>query len=144
MKKKKFSSEVDKWFKEHNQNLSKSTQKIPVSPTYIRAGDVLLLTYPEDYDFRLILVVGNKKGTGIYLSTQNNFLLSGFKLTDSKVINKIVLRFFYKKESISLYENFKSPMSSIFGNLAYRTYNLSKIRELYKVTLNIENIEIDE
>lgn len=138
------SKEVEKWFKDHGQKSNKAIQKIPISASYIKPGDVILLTYPEDYDYRLVLVVANKSGQGIYTSTAGNILLSGFKLTDSKIINKIVLEFFYKKESAALYENFKSPLNAIFGNLAYRTYNFSKIRELYKVTIDISKIEIDE
>jgi len=139
----KFPKDVKQWFKDHGQNLTKSAKKIPISPSYIRSGDVVLLTYPGDYDYRLVLVVGNKSGRGMYVSTQNNLLLSGFKLTDSKVINKIVLEFFYKKESAAYYENFKSPLNAIFGRLAYRTYNMTKIRDLFQVTLNVENIDIE-
>lgn len=131
------------WLKYHNQQPKRVLRQIPVSPNFIKAGDVLLVSYPDDYEYRLILVVGSKYGSGVYSSTRGNFLMTGFKLTSSKVINKLVLDRFYKNR-LANYQDFKAVLGSLFGLLTYRTYDLSKIKELFQVQLNINNIIIED
>lgn len=174
----RLSKKVLEWLKSHGQNVdlkSGTRRRIPTSSSYIKAGEVALLSYPftltgsaarrygvnlftmpapgkkvekvtgADAEYRLVFIVntGGTKTDGVFLSSAGNLLLSCFKLSQSEVVNKVILKAFYKKRRVQ-YQHFVGALSTILGAEAFRTYNLKLTHDLQILQLKIRNIPDDE
>lgn len=98
-----------------------------------------------DAEYRLVFIVntGGTKTDGIFISSAGSQLLSCFKLSQSEVINKVILKAFYKKRRVQ-YKQFVGALSRVLGAEAFRTYNLKLIHDLQILQLKIRNIPDDE
>jgi hypothetical protein len=164
----KLPKHILQWLKDHGQNLTvKAGTRKRIHDGGIQAGEVILLSYPIVLkqvtrsspnqlvmkkrsasiggDYRIVFVVntGGGRTGGVFLSTAGNYLLTAFKLSSSTVVNKIVLRAFYRKRSVQ-YQNFMHILGKIYGLDAFRTYNLAKARDLQVLKLDLRRIRENE
>jgi len=104
-------------------------------------GDIVLFNYPPLSEQRMTLVVSNKRGSGIFISSRGNKLVSCFRLNDaSSEILPIILQNLYKNRKKASYSGILKGLSALLGSRNYRTYKLNNMRHLYNVNLNMEII----
>lgn len=127
--------------KNFTKALGKSVEpaRIPVSPGAISPGDVLYFKY--GLDEVVVLVAGNKRSKiGIFPSSQNNRLLSCFKLShkSGETIN-LILNALYKKRKKASYQvvnsSIQAGLKMLLGKDSYRTYKLTKMKHLQKLSI---------
>lgn len=117
-------------------NLSSPPKLTPISPTFLNPGDLVFLKYDRDLFFRVVLVVSNKKGSGVFLSSRGNLLVSCFQLNVSPEITSVILNKLYKNRVLASYRTITSGLRSLLGKDRYRTFKLNNIRELYTLKIN--------
>jgi len=135
----KVSQEIRNFLSTH-VNPEKGLARIPKSLAFISPGDVLVFSYPGErrvQEYKIVLVVSNKLGDGIFSSSRNNRLLSCYRIDLAPIqIVDIVLSKLYKNRRLCTYTRIKASLSKILGGNAYRTYNISKVNDLQEILLN--------
>ena len=114
--------------------------RIPKSAAFISPGDVLMLTYPKSKgppETVIVLVVSNKTGSGLFISTKKNILISCYRIDQSHTqVLEIILGALYKNRKSSSYSKIKSSLSTILGSSSYRTYKLNKVFDLQELVIH--------
>jgi hypothetical protein len=141
----KLSKEIRNFLTNTAEGSSKVISRVPDgSPAYIRAGDIFIFRYylpptdkiPGTFDQRAILVVRNRRTTsGIFTSTQNNELVSSFKLEGEPdlIVSTIVENLYKKRRRASYWGKIHQSLIKILGKGSYRTYKLDQMKQVYKV-----------
>ena len=138
-----FNYEDDNFLKKIDHEHEKYISLIAKSTGYISPGDVLRFTYNSELVHTL--VVSCKRGNGIFLSSQNNMLVSCFKLDDaSEAVLKIIIRSIYKDKGLAKYSLIKNSLKSILGSKNFRTYKLSNMLGLNKVSIDLKKLVTEE
>ena len=136
----KFSTEIINIFGELNHDIEGrgKTRGIPRSASHVTPGDLVIFVYGNtSADYRLGLIVSNKRGQGVFTSTKNNLLVSIFHLnTLSPVVLGIVLTSLYKNRARASYLKITQSLKAIIGSSEYRTYKLTKMLMLHSVTID--------
>jgi len=108
-------------------------QRIPVSRGVVQPGDIIIFDYPDTY---IALVVSTQRAPmGTFLSTRGNNLITTFKLPENKIIIEEAIRNLYKKRVRADYYTITKAFKKVFGPESFRTFNMSKIDNLYKLDL---------
>lgn len=126
-----------------NRNISKSFSDklenlaVEVSETSylgLRPGDMIQITYAGSLRYGLV-VSSKRTSNGIFLSPRNNTLLN-IVLIDSlsDAMFSLMVNNLYNNESAC---NYNSPaiIGAFLGKQNFRTFNVSKIRNVLKVTI---------
>jgi hypothetical protein len=147
----KFSIENDDFLKKINHADAAFVALVPPSTGYISAGDILKFNYVyfksnmPVTDSPTVLVVSIDRGNGLFLSTQNNMLISCFKIDDvSESVLKIVINAIYKDRGLANYRVIKKALSSIFGSWNFRTYKVSNLSGLNKIQIDRRRLKDSE
>jgi hypothetical protein len=101
----------------------------------LRPGDLVMFNY--DGSSRTGLVVRSKRtSTGIFLSTQNNTLLNIF-LVESITSGafELMINNLYRDRIRCTYKNSPRILGAFLGKNNFRTFNVSKIRDLYTILI---------
>ena len=113
-------------------------KRVAVSPSLASSGDLLMFSYAGSRAMdRVVLVVGNRKGSGVFLSTKRNLLLSAFQLSADTEILRIIIKKLYKRKDIARYDKIIAGLSAILGRSNYRTFMLSKISNPIRLRADI-------
>ncbi len=118
-----------------NHAHKKYFKTVPKSYSLLRPGSVILFRYnfPEDNEseYRLALVVRNQLGKVGYTSLRGNPLLSCYRLNDApEVLVKLIMLNLYKNETLCSYDTIQKGLSSLIGDINYRTYMFSRMQDL--------------
>jgi hypothetical protein len=132
--------------------VSKLISKVPDGQSgYIEPGGIFFFNYylqptapgprgklpsPGSVDQRVVLVVRNRRtSSGVFTSTQNNILLSCFRLEGNSelITNTIVENLYKKRRRASYWGKIKTSLIKILGKGNYRTYNTENMKQTYKV-----------
>jgi|TARA_R100000152_G_C6562147_1_gene32561 hypothetical protein len=126
-----------------NRNISKSFSDklenlaVEVSETSylgLRPGNIIQITYAGSLRYGLV-VSSKRTSNGIFLSPRNNTLLN-IVLIDSlsDAMFSLMVNNLYNNESAC---NYNSPaiIGAFLGKQNFRTFNVSKIRNVLKVTI---------
>jgi len=127
--------------KENSYVLSVTTSPVGMivaSANLINPGDVLFFRYKNDPDLiRLVLVVSNRKGSGVYLSSQRNMLMSSFYMAGGPEVTEEILRLLYKKRTKASYQSVVSGLKALLGKRNYRTFKLKDMYSIHQLDLNV-------
>lgn len=114
------------------------TRMIVASANLINPGDVLFFKYKNDPDLmRLVLVVSNRKGWGVYVSSKFNMLMSCFYLGASPKMTEQILGKLYKNRAKSSYGNVVLGLKALLGKRNYRTFKLRDMYSIHQLDLEI-------
>ena len=128
---------------------TKILTSMPASADRVTPGDVLIFRYWQQpirtgvkqrlgsRGQRTVLIVKCKRGDGVFVSNRNNLLVSCFKLEGKpEVIIETIIENLYKKRRRASYWGFiKNSLIKILGIDSFRTYNMSHMKSIYKVSL---------
>jgi hypothetical protein len=144
-----FFEKLISFLKKINHDDQKYFGPIPVSYGFISPGDILSFDYVY-IDKRgsakgasvVVLVVSVDRGPGIFLSSRNNKLLACFIIDDiSPTILNYVISAINNNKGLLSYKTIKASLGSLFGSWNFITYDLSKIRGLQKVQIDLNKLE---
>ena len=127
-------------FRRLNPNLTDSVKGISVNPrssSYISPGDVYYFKYKNEVGGRLVLIVSNKRGDGIFLSNPGNKLVSCFHIDGNSQVIIEALNILYKNRRKASYKVATEGLSALLGRERYRTFNLRHMHDLREISLNL-------
>lgn len=126
----------------------KNFKPIPQSTGSMRPGDLVMFTYDQLEDgiltlyTRLALVVYSSNGTISYTSQRGNLLVCCFRLNDcGDSVLKFILKRLYKRADLCSYETIQKGLGALGGEVNYRTYKLSGMTQLHKLTLTKKEMD---
>lgn len=105
---------------------------------YAQPGDILTFSYNRSTASRRFLVVSTKRHTdGKFFSGRGNYLICGYDLTNKETLPglSMILGSFYKRNR-STYETLKGFMNSLFGEDAYRTFNINVMKSTFSLEIS--------
>jgi len=146
-----FTKRIRNFFSDLNQATDAQASPIQRSAEIIDPGDILVFKYPEPLtkklgripttETRIVLVVSNQRGNGVFNSTKGHKLVSCFRLDlASSAIISIILKRLYKNRRSASYLKVKQGLVAILGTEQYRTYALAKMNSMYSMTINTEEL----
>lgn len=137
-----FRYESDDFLQKINHDDKKYRSLIAKSSGYISPGDVLQFSYLSE--LVSVLVVATDRGNGLFLSSQNNMLISCFKLDDvSESVLNIILNSIYKDRRLANYQSIKKSLVSILGVNNFRTYKLTTARGVKKIEIDRSRLKLE-
>tara|TARA_R100001443_G_scaffold67686_2_gene76489 strand:- start:1277 stop:1663 length:387 start_codon:yes stop_codon:yes gene_type:complete len=123
---------ISKSFSDRLENLS--VQVSETSYLGLRPGDIVQITYTGSLRYGLV-VSSKRTSSGLFLSSRDNTLLN-LVLADSlsDTMFSLMVNNLYNNESAC---NYNSPaiIGAFLGKQNFRTFNVSKIRDVLKVTI---------
>ena len=138
-----FRYESDNFLKKINHEDTKHYSLIAKISGYISPGDVITFGYSGE--LVNTLVVSTDRGNGMFLSTQNNMLVSCFKLDNiSESVLNIILRSIYKDKGIANYYIIQKSLKAILGQSNFRTYKLKSMSGLHRIEIDKSKLKIKE
>jgi hypothetical protein len=111
---------------------------VPTQPAQLLPGDIATFTYDGYNESRRVLIVATEIATnGKKTSLKGNHLLSCYLIDET--LPKLVMMFnsFYKNRR-SHYSRMPKTLRSVFGKGNYRTFNFSKISDLYELEVDVK------
>lgn len=105
----------------------------PRSISSMSPGDLLIFTYNEVS--RFVLVISCARGRGTFLSSKRNILVSCIQLNLTSPSSSIILRALYKNVKGADYQRLNRSLHSLFGRSNFRTFQLTKMKQIDEVVL---------
>lgn len=121
--------------KDFTNQLQKNTILIKKSFLGLNPGDIIWFNY--DGQGRAGLVVSSRRtNSGYFLSTRNNVLLNVFLIDSlSESMTQLMVNNLYKNENVCDYHS-KNIVGAFLGKDNFRTFNVSKVKNLTSVIIN--------
>jgi hypothetical protein len=122
-------------------NNTKVLSMIPPSPSRMVPGEILIFRYflgvgPGSRGQRVALIVKTRRGDGLIKGREGN-LVTCFKLlgNSEEVVSAIVDNLYKKRRRASYYGKIKQSLIKLLGIDSYRTYKLTQMKDIFKVSL---------
>jgi len=106
-------------------------ERIPKSVSNFIPGDILTFLY--EGKVIIALVVATRRGNGHFISSQNNLLVSCYKLSQYSSIVEVAIKTLYKRRSRAHYDYVKSRLRMFFPTDTFRTYKLRNMQNLHRI-----------
>jgi len=114
---------------------------IPPSPSRMVPGEIIIFRYflgvgPGSRGQRVALIVKTRRGDGLIKGREGN-LVTCFKLlgNSEEVVSAIVDNLYKKRRKASYYGKIKESLIKLLGIDSYRTYKLTQMKDIFKVSL---------
>jgi hypothetical protein len=114
---------------------------IPPSADRMVPGEIIIFRYylgvgPGSRGQRVALIVRSRRGDGVIKGREGN-LVSCFKLSGNSedIVAAIVENLYKKRRRASYYGKIKQSLVKLLGVDSYRTYKLTQMKDIFKVSL---------
>ena len=122
-------------------NPKKILSMIPPSADRMTPGEILIFRYylgsgPGSRGQRVVLVVKTRRGDGVFPG-KDGLLVSCFTLkgNSEQVVDAIIENLYKKRRKSSYYGKIKASLIKLLGIDSFRTYKLTQMKDIYKVSL---------
>jgi hypothetical protein len=123
------------------KNNKKLLSMIPPSADRMVPGEIIIFRYylgvgPGSRGQRVALIVRSRRGDGVIKGREGN-LVSCFKLSGNSedIVAAIVENLYKKRRRASYYGKIKQSLVKLLGVDSYRTYKLTQMKDIFKVSL---------
>ena len=101
----------------------------------LRPGDVVQFSYSGSFRYGLI-VASKRTSDGMFLSSRNNTLINVVTASAlSSAMFSLMINNLYNKENKCTYQS-PSILKALLGRQNFRTFNVSKMRDIIKVNID--------
>ena len=113
--------------------------KRAVSTGSMVPGDIYIFSYdnfkPGSWvsDYRIVLLVSCRRGPGYFRSSRGNLLVSAYEIDLLGDSFEVLVNNLYKKRVIADYYKITRALDRFLGESKYKTFDLSRMRDLYEV-----------
>jgi hypothetical protein len=114
----------------------------PVSVGNINPGDLFIFAYDPlkgdgyQHHYRATIIVSTRRGSGYFRSSKGNMLISCYEISHLGPDGiDVLLNQLYKKRKVADYYKISRALDRYLGESSFKTFNLSRIRNLYEVEI---------